>query len=122
MIKEIAFTAYPAQDVAALRSWYEDRLGIRFSPPFVQDGVEKYSEANLGNGYFSLMTSQWVEREPGSASGIVFEVDDIDDTIAQLRKKGVRIEDPITTPVCRIASLEDPEGNKVSLHQITVAH
>ena len=28
MIKEIAFTAYPAKDVAALRKWYEDKLGL----------------------------------------------------------------------------------------------
>jgi predicted enzyme related to lactoylglutathione lyase len=122
MIKEIAFTAYPSKDVAALRAWYEDRFGIRFSPPFKENGVEKYSEANLGNGYFSLMTHEWIEREPGSASGIVFEVDNIDAAIAELRKKGVRMEDPYDTPVCRIASLEDPEGNKVSLHQITVPH
>jgi predicted enzyme related to lactoylglutathione lyase len=122
MIKEIAFTAYPAGDVASLRAWYEDRLGLRFSAPFMQDGVEKYSEANLGNGYFSLMTTEWVEREPGSASGIVFEVDNLDDTIARLRTKGVRIGDPYDTPVCRVASFEDPEGNKVSLHQVTVPH
>ncbi|MBV8149489.1 MAG: VOC family protein [Candidatus Eremiobacteraeota bacterium] len=122
MIKEIAFTAYPAQDVAALRAWYEDRLGLRFGEPFVQDGLEKYNEANLGNGYFSLITADWAEREPGSASGIVFEADNIDDTVAELRKKGVRIEDPFDTPVCRMASFEDPEGNKVTLHQITVPH
>jgi predicted enzyme related to lactoylglutathione lyase len=122
MIKEIAFTAYPARDVASLRSWYEDRLGIPFSPPFVQEGVEKYSEANIGSGYFSLMTTEWAERAPGSASGVVFEVDDLDATISQLRKRGVRIEDPYDTGVCRVASLEDPEGNKVSLHQVTVPH
>jgi predicted enzyme related to lactoylglutathione lyase len=122
MIKEIAFTAYPAQDVAALRAWYEDRLGLQFGTPYMQDGIEKYSEANLGNGYFSLITTEWAERAPGSASGIVFEVDDLDDTVATLRGKGVLIEDPYATPVCRMASLEDAEGNKVSLHQITVPH
>ena len=122
MIKEIAFTAYPAKDVASLRAWYEDRLGIRFNRPFIQDGVEKYSEAGIGNGYFSLMTTDWVERDPGSASGIVFEVENMDDAVTRLRKKGVRVEDPYDTGFCRIASLEDPEGNKVSLHQTTAPH
>ena len=35
MIKEIAFTAYPAKDVATMRKWYEDKLGLAF------DGASK---------------------------------------------------------------------------------
>jgi predicted enzyme related to lactoylglutathione lyase len=120
MIKEIAFTAYPAADVGKLRKWYEDTLGLKFSGPYVEEGVEKYNEANIGGGYFSLMTHEWIERDPGSASGVVFEVDDIDKTVADLRGKGVEIDDPYATPVCKIASFDDPEGNKVSLHQVTV--
>ena len=94
MIKEIAFTAYPAKDVAGLRKWYEEKLGLKFSGPFEEDGVEKYNEANVGGGYFSVLTHEWIERDPGSASGVVFEVDDIDNTIADLRGKGVEVDDP----------------------------
>ena len=122
MIKEIAFNAYPAKDVPALRRWYEEKLGLKFGAPFLEDGVELYNEANVGGGYFSLITPQWIGREPGSASGIVFEVDDIDKTIADLRGKGLEVEDPYVTPVCKISSLIDAEGNKVSLHQVTVPH
>ncbi len=122
MIKEIAFTAYPAKDVAALRKWYEEKLGLKFSGPFEEQGVEKYNEAKIGDGYFSVMTHEWIERDPGSASGVVFEVDNIDNTIADLRGKGVEVDDPYSTPVCKIASFDDPEGNKVSLHQVTVPH
>lgn len=119
MIKDIAFTAYPSKDVAALRKWYEDTLGLQFSGPYVEEGVEKYNEAKVGNGYFSLIWHQWLEREPGSASGVVFEVDDIDGTIAGLRDKGVTAEEPYATPVCKLSSFQDPEGNKVGLHQVT---
>jgi len=122
MIKEIAFTAYPAKDVTGLRKWYEEKLGLTFSGPYEEDGVEKYNEANVGGGYFSILWQGWADRDPGSASGVVFEVDNIEDTIADLRKKGIQAEDPYDTPVCRISSFEDLEGNKVSLHQITVPH
>lgn len=122
MIKEIAFTAYPANDVTGLRKWYEEKLGLTFSGPYEEDGVEKYNEAKVGDGYFSILWQGWADRDPGSASGVVFEVDDIEDTIADLRKKGIQAEDPYDTPVCRISSFEDLEGNKVSLHQITVPH
>jgi predicted enzyme related to lactoylglutathione lyase len=122
MIKEIAFTAYPAKDVAKLRGWYEQSLGLKFSGPYEEDGVEKYNEAKIGDGYFSIMTYEWMERDPGSASSIVFEVDNIDDAVADLRTKGVAAGDPYETPVCKIASFDDLEGNKVSLHQVTVPH
>lgn len=122
MIKEIAFTAYPAKDVAGLRKWYEEKLGLKFTGPFEEDGVEKYNEANVGGGYFSVLWHEWQDREPGTASGVVFEVDNMDDAIADLRKKGVEVEDPYATPVCKIASFSDSEGNKVSFHQVTVPH
>jgi predicted enzyme related to lactoylglutathione lyase len=122
MIKEIAFTAYPSRDVAALRKWYEDMLGLNFDGPYVEDGVEKYNQANVNGGYFSLLWHGWIEREPGSASGVAFEVDDIDKTIADLRAKGVDAQDAYATPVCKLSSFNDPEGNRVTLHQITVPH
>ena len=59
MIKEIAFTAYPAKDVAGLRKWYEDNLGLKFSGPYEEDGVEKYNEANIGSGTFSVLWQGW---------------------------------------------------------------
>jgi predicted enzyme related to lactoylglutathione lyase len=124
MIKEIAFTAYPSKNVAKLRKWYEDTLGLTFSFPYEEEGVEKYNQSNVNDsgGYFSILTDEWIEREAGSASGVAFEVDDIDKTITDLRGKGVEVQDPYATPVCKIASFDDPEGNRVTLHQITVPH
>jgi predicted enzyme related to lactoylglutathione lyase len=122
MIKEIAFNAYPSNDVAGTRAWYEEKLGLTFTGPYAEEGVEKYNEAQVGNGYFSLMTPEWTGRQPGTAGGVVFEVDNIEQTAKSLRDKGVVVEDIYETPVCKITSFEDPEGNKVSLHQITVPH
>lgn len=122
MVKEIAFTAYPAKDVASLRKWYQENLGIPFNNPYVEDGVEKYNEADIAGSFFSVLTTEWIGREPGTGAGVAFEVNDIDKTIADLRAKGLEVEDPYETPVCKLASLTDLEGNKVTLHQITVPH
>jgi len=122
MVKEIAFVAYPSRNIKSTREWYEAVLGLNFGPPFAEDGVEQYAEAHLGSGYFSLMTSDWLEREPGTGAGVAFEVDDIDKTVADLRAKGVDAGDPYETPVCKVSSFSDPEGNKVTLHQTTVPH
>jgi predicted enzyme related to lactoylglutathione lyase len=120
LVKDIAFSAYPAKDVKALRNFYSDTLGLKFSAPFAEDGVLKYDEAQVGSGWFSVMTSEWLEISP--TAGVAFEVDDIDKTVADLRSKGVAVENIYDTPVCRLTTFNDPEGNKVTLHQTTVPH
>lgn len=117
MIEQIAFTVYPARDVAAARAWYEATLGLTFAGAYVEDGVEKYNEAHLGDGCFALMAPEWAGREPGSAASIAFEVRDLDEAIARLREKGVAIESAFDGPVCRQATLSDPDGNTITIHQ-----
>ena len=120
MVKDIAFTAYPAQNVAALRDFYAASLGLRFTGPFAEDGELKYDEAQVGSGWFAVMTAEWAEIAP--SGGLAFEVDDIEATVADLRSKGIEVGNVYNTPVCRLSSFNDPEGNKVTLHQTTVAH
>lgn len=122
MIKEIAFSAYPAKNVKSTREWYEKTLGLKFSGAFEEEGVEKYNEAKVGNGYFSLMTTEWLERDAGSGVGVTFEVDNMDQALRDLRAGGIQVADPYETPVCKVASFDDPEGNKITFHQITVPH
>lgn len=120
MIKDIAFSAYPAKNVGALRDFYSNVLGLTFTGPFAEDGVLKYDEAQVGSGWFSVMTNDWLEVAP--SGGVAFEVDNIDKTVEDLRSKGVTVENIYDTPVCRLTSFNDPEGNKVTLHQVTVPH
>ena len=117
MIKDVAFTAYPSNDVAGTRAWYERVLGLAFAGPYIEDGVEKYNEAQLPNGCFSLMASEWVGREPGTAAGIAFEVDDLESAVRSLRDAGVPVRAMEDSAVCRQTSITDPEGNTVRLHQ-----
>lgn len=120
MITGLAFTAYPAKDVEKLRDFYRDSLGLKFSGEFAENGVLKYDEAILPDGCFAVLTSEWAGREPGTAGSAVFEVDDIEKMRNDLIAKGIEVESIYDTPVCRLTSFSDLEGNKVSLHQRTV--
>lgn len=119
MVKEIAFTAYPAKDVAALRRFYSEALGLSFGDPYAEDGVEKYAEAKAGSGWFAIVAAEWSAFP--NADAVAFEVDDVEGATAQLRERGVRVEKIHETPVCKIGGFFDPEGNKVTLHQSTLA-
>lgn len=120
MVKDIAFTAYPAKDVPALREFYTSVLGLNFSGPFEEEGVLKYDEAKVGNSWFAVLTTDWADVHP--SGGVSFEVDDIDNMLETLKGRGIKVEEVYDTPVCRISGFSDPEGNRVTLHQTTVPH
>jgi predicted enzyme related to lactoylglutathione lyase len=122
MITEIAFTAYPAADVPKLHAFYTEVLGVPLCEPMEFDGTPGYAEAKVGDGYFALLLDAWLERPKGSGAGVAFEVDDLDATMAHLRAHGIECAEPMVFPVCRLTNFNDPEGNKVSLHQTTVPH
>ena len=68
------------------------------------------------------MTHEWIGSRSGQRVGRRVRSGRHRQPVADLRGKGVEVDDPYATPVCKIASFDDPEGNKVSLHQVTVPH
>jgi predicted enzyme related to lactoylglutathione lyase len=122
VIKEIAFSAYPAADVRKLHEFYTKTLGLPLGEPMEFDGVAGYAEGKVGEGYFALLLDEWLDRPKGSGAGVAFEVDDLDKMSAELRAKGIEVSEPMAFPACKLANFTDPEGNKVTLHQTTIPH
>ncbi len=82
----------------------------------------KYDEANVGGGYFSrhdlrVATRRARERHEHRLRSRRHRSDETQICDGQ----GLKIEDIYDTPVCKIFSVRDLEGNKVSFHQRTVA-
>jgi predicted enzyme related to lactoylglutathione lyase len=121
MVTEIAFTAYPCRNVESTRHWYEEMLGLKFAGPYEEGGIEKYNEAHIGPGCFSLISDEWVDGLAGTGTGVTFEVKDLHDTVSTLREKGVDVTDPFEGPRCKQATIRDPEGNRITLHQRTLS-
>ncbi|MBI2384428.1 MAG: VOC family protein [Elusimicrobia bacterium] len=110
MIKHIAFTMYSVKDMARARNFYEKKLHLK--PAVIGD---RWHEYHLGNGAFAITTAL---PDPQSAANIAFEVDDLDNELARLRKAGVKIlNDDIESPVCWMAVIADPDGNSIILHE-----
>jgi hypothetical protein len=54
----------------------------------------------------------------GDGPHVALEVDDFDQTIAQLRRHNVPFaHEPFDLPGCRAAIIVDPDGNKLGIHQ-----
>ena len=115
MIKEIAFTGSSVTDMKRARAFYEDVFGLRVSEEMAGG---KWIEYQVGGGIFAItnIDPNWTPSSQGTA--VAFEVDDLDKTIAGLKKSGAKFFlEKSETPVCWTAIVYDPDENKVVIHK-----
>ena len=76
MFKKVAFTMYPATDLARARAFYEETLGL---PPAKELGDGKWIEFDLPSGGCLALTTMVPGLTPSSEAGgsLAFEVEDI---------------------------------------------
>lgn len=117
MIKAIAFTGSAVTDMARARAFYEGVLGLVSSEEMAGG---KWVEYDVGGATFALTNiaaDSWKPSDQGTA--VAFEVDDLDAMVAKVEASGATFFMPKSeTPVCWMAIVHDPDGNKVVLHTI----
>jgi predicted enzyme related to lactoylglutathione lyase len=113
MIKDVAFFAYSVRDVPAAIAFYRDVIGLKPSAMF----SEHWAEFDVGSVTFGIGNGEPLGMAPGTSFGAMFEVDDIAAERERLLKAGVKASDVHESPVCFSVFVEDPEGNKLGIHQ-----
>ncbi len=102
----------PVADFAKSVSFYE-ALGLKL----IVSARKEYARFEVPGDLSTLSLS--LSQHPTPASGLIyFEVDDVDATVADLRSRGIAIdEDPSDKPyLWREAKLRDPTGNRICLY------
>ncbi len=113
-ITSLAFIAVPVKDIKVARHFYEEILGLKMSHSF----MEEWIEYNLGDTALAITKADAEHPTPIRGATVAFEVVDISAFIRQLKTAGVPITQEIMdTPVCRIAIIQDPDGNPLMLHE-----
>ena len=101
-VRGLDFVGVAVSCMAAAREFYGDILGLRPVGEF----ADSWAECDAGNVTLSL-----IEADAGA-------VPDVAAAAAELRRKGVRITTETTEfPPCCMATLQDPSGDWVWLHQ-----
>lgn len=116
MISSIAYTGYPVEDLVRARRFYESTLGLT---PAESLG-DKWQEYDIGCGTFSIVQvgDTTPERMKARQGSIALEVDDLDAEVQRLKELNVPlIWGPSDGANCKAATIEDPDGNLVWLHQ-----
>lgn len=117
MITEIAFVATPVTNIHRARAFYEGVLGLK---PSHISCEERWIEYGIGSGTFAITNiapEEWSPSNQGTT--VAFEVADLDDVISLIKAANgtTVIKDVIDTPVCRMAIVCDPDGNKITIHK-----
>ena len=113
MVKDVAFFAYSVRDVPAAIAFYRDVIGLKPGAMF----RERWAEFDVGSVTFGIGNGEPLGMAPGTSFGAIFEVDDINAERDRLLEAGVKASDVHEGPVCFSVFIEDPEGNKLGIHQ-----
>ena len=116
---------YKAKDAKKPMAWYQKHLGIKpeqegSNTAMFQWREEDHSE-HFGQtvwGSFQMTPSNF---DPGSSQFMInFRVSNLRETLDQLRKEGVRIDDNVVEyDFGKFGWIMDPEGNRIELWEPT---
>lgn len=115
IVTGLDLSGYMVKDAPRAIAFYRDVLGLEPVRVYPEDRGAEYefpdgTTFGLWGGGGRIMPFQ-------PSNGILFAVDDLDKAIAAIKERGIAILMENETPVCRMAMINDTEGNMVTLHQ-----
>jgi len=114
--KKIAFTGIPVTDIKRARAFYEGVLELKVSSEFGQGAWVEY-EVGPDTLAIGSVGDQWKPSEDGTS--VAIEVEDFDAAMKSLKAANAHFAaENIESPVCYMAVVQDPDGNKVIIHKL----
>lgn len=115
MLKQIHHLVVWVTDMKRAKAFYEDVLGL--SVGYESDTWTEI-RAPESSTYIGL---HFTTQTPGNGTEISFLVDDIEEAATNLKKKGVKFVSEIVqaAPGKRVVHFVDPDGNPLSLYEIS---
>jgi predicted enzyme related to lactoylglutathione lyase len=118
-VKEIGFVAIPVTDVTRARAFYEGVLRLEKAGEFMNGQWIEYA---VGSSTLAIANVGEEWRPSDQGTGAALEVEDFDETIKHLKQAKVRFAaEAFETPVCHMAVVQDPDGNKLIIHKLKEA-
>lgn len=107
-------SGYMVKDGARSIAWYRDVLGLE---PVLLYPDNRGAEYELSDGStFGLFGGGGTVMPFQPGNGILFAVDDLAAAVAALKARGLPVMER-ETPNCKMAVLNDPDGNSIFLHK-----
>ncbi len=116
--KAVDFVCYVVTDMERSLVFYRDMLGLQLDA--VYEG--NWAEFSIGSLMLALCATSRGGKAPQpdyqGGGTVALAVEDVPASVAELKSKGVTIlNGPWEGPVCHLAVIADPDGNRLWLHQ-----
>jgi predicted enzyme related to lactoylglutathione lyase len=113
-ITNLAFVGIPVTDMKKARGFYEGVLALTPDPEMTGD---VWTEYPVGSGTIAVgcVGDQWRPSSDGTSAAL--EVENLEQALARLKERGVEYHE-VESPVCRMAIIQDPDGNKLIIHKL----
>jgi predicted enzyme related to lactoylglutathione lyase len=113
---EVAFIAIAVTDKERARKFYQETLELKPATT-AMDGA--WIEYELGATTIGVGSHpDWKPSQPGTGTSVALETDDFDAAYEKLKQRGVKFDmEKFESPVCWMAVFQDPDGNRLLLHQ-----
>ena len=115
VLKGINVVSISVSDLDQARQFYRDVLGLGEPIYDLPDAgwIEFGSGSPSGNIAVTTAGSDW---QPSTGTTIVFNVEDCNAACTELRRRGVRCDDPVVFPgYVNYCSFYDPFGNRLQM-------
>lgn len=118
-ITKITVVSVPVTDQQRAKAFYVGTLGFDLITEAPMGDGNDWVQVGPAGTEVSLTLVNWFpEMQPGSLQGLVVACDDIQATYDDLKGKGVSFDGPPDkTPWGIFATLRDPDGNSLVLHE-----
>ena len=117
LLKGLSVVSVPVTSWVKAKAFYQEKLGL----PIAFDAGDEVGWCEFGeHGHTTFAISLWRDATPPVRGGTipVFAVDDCAKAVTELRRRGVKVADPVTYPGMVIyADFYDPEGNLLQIAQ-----
>ena len=115
-VERIAFVGVPVADMKRARAFYEGVLGLEVGEEMM--GGE-WIEYDAGGDTIAITTANEHFKPSEQGTSFALEVADFDPAITKLKGAAVRFAlEPFESPVCHVAVVQDPDGNKIMIHKL----
>jgi predicted enzyme related to lactoylglutathione lyase len=119
-VSHISVVSMPVTDQEVAKQFYTDVLGFVVTNDSTFDGGMRWVQLGVAGGQTHITLVTWFPNmPPGSQQGIVFEVDDLEATIAHMQGKGVSVPSIESAPWGAWVTINDPDGNGLVIQKST---
>ncbi len=118
MIRQIKFVSIPVKDQNRALDFYTEKLGFTIITDQPFDGKQRWIELRIPKAETRvvLFTPPGQEDRAGTFSGISYATDDVEQSYAELKARGVKFKGPPQKqPWGTFVIFEDSEGNEFVL-------